>query len=73
VIYAPGDSVTYTLTSPTNKLFDGYTKDGTSSGLYYAGARFYSADLGRFLSPDPVGGNYANPQSLNPYSYVRNL
>jgi RHS repeat-associated protein len=35
----------------------------------YAGARFHSADLGRFLSPDPVGGNYANPQSLNPYSY----
>lgn len=58
--------------SPTNKLFDGYTKDGTSSGLYYADARFYSADLGRFLSPDPVGGSLANPQSLNPYAYVRN-
>jgi RHS repeat-associated protein len=66
------ESTPPTSPSPTDKMFDGYTKDGTSSGLYYAGARFYSADLGRFLSPDPVGGNYANPQSLNPYSYVRN-
>ncbi len=70
--YPYGQTWTQESTSPTNKMFDGYTKDGTSSGLYYAGARFYSADLGRFLSPDPVGGNYANPQSLNPYSYVQN-
>jgi hypothetical protein len=28
--------------------------------------------MGRFISPDPVGGNFNNPQSLNRYSYVMN-
>jgi RHS repeat-associated protein len=71
--YPFGQTWTQENSSPTDKMFDGYTKEGgVSSGLYYAGARFYSADVGRFLSMDAVGGNYRDPQSLNPYSYVQN-
>ena len=34
--------------------------------------RFYSQNLGRWLSSDVVAGNVANPQSLNRYAYVLN-
>jgi len=34
--------------------------------------RHYSPGLGRWLSPDPVGGDVTNPQSLNRYPYVLN-
>jgi RHS repeat-associated protein len=35
-------------------------------------ARYYSATVGRFFSPDPVLGNLLRPQSLNRYAYVSN-
>jgi uncharacterized protein RhaS with RHS repeats len=35
-------------------------------------ARYYSSNLGRFLSVDPVGGKVGSSQSWNRYSYVRN-
>ena len=34
--------------------------------------RLQSHNLGRWLSPDPLGGNVTNPQSLNRYAYVIN-
>ena len=34
--------------------------------------RHYSPNLGRWLSPDPMGGDITNPQSLNRYAYVLN-
>jgi RHS repeat-associated protein len=34
--------------------------------------RLQSPNLGRWLSPDPLGGDIANPQSLNRYAYVMN-
>jgi RHS repeat-associated protein len=34
--------------------------------------RHYSPNLGRWLSPDPMGGDLTNPQSLNRYPYVLN-
>ncbi len=50
------------------------------SGLDYFGARYYSNGLGRFLTPDWAAkatavpyADYADPQSLNLYTYVRNL
>jgi len=50
--------------------FTGQHRDGT--GLLYYGARYYDSALGRFLSGDTVGGSMSDPQSWNPYSYVRN-
>ena len=36
------------------------------------GARYYESNLGRFLSPDSVGGHLENPQTLNLYAYAGN-
>jgi RHS repeat-associated protein len=38
----------------------------------FAQFRTDSPGLGRWLSPDPVGGDITNPQSLNRYAYVLN-
>jgi len=35
-------------------------------------ARFYSPALGRFVQPDSIIPNPANPQSWNRFSYVLN-
>jgi RHS repeat-associated protein len=43
-----------------------YTDD-----LYSLYARWYFPSMARFLSPDPVRGDPAQPQSLNLYAYVR--
>ena len=60
--YQPGDPATFTF---TNKQLD---QDG---GLdwYYFGARFYDAEVGRFLGVDPLAGKYP---ALNPYHYTKN-
>lgn len=41
----------------------------SETGLYYYKARYYSAKLGRFLQPDPIG--YGGG-SLNLYEYATN-
>jgi len=51
--------------------FTGKERD-SESGLDYFGARYYGSALGRFSSPDPIGGHYTDPQTLNKYAYVRN-
>jgi RHS repeat-associated protein len=59
--------------------FTGKERD-SETGLDYFGARYYSNGLGRFISADwsatPIPVPYADfgdPQSLNQYSYVRNI
>ena len=42
------------------------------SGNDYFGARYFGSSMGRFLSPDPLGGELINPQSLNRYAYALN-
>jgi len=42
------------------------------SGLDNFEARYLGSSLGRFMSPDPMGGDTNDPQSLNRYAYVRN-
>jgi RHS repeat-associated protein len=59
-----------TGTLPTDKKFTGQRLDAT--GLYYYGARYYDASIGRFISPDTIVPDPANPQSLNRYSYCLN-
>jgi RHS repeat-associated protein len=66
-LYCTGGS----LTSPTEHHFTGKERD-SESGLDYFGARYMSSSMGRFMSPDPVGGSLSNPQTLNRYAYVVN-
>jgi len=50
----------------------GFTGEQTSAGLLYLRARFYDPEVGRFLSRDPFPGFPQQPDTLNPYPYVRN-
>lgn len=49
--------------------FTGYVKDA-ESGLYYARARYYDPELGRFITQDPVEGSLLEPPSLHRYLYA---
>jgi RHS repeat-associated protein len=51
--------------------FTGKERD-SESGLDNFGARYDSSSIGRFMTPDPLGGHYEDPQTLNKYAYVRN-
>jgi RHS repeat-associated protein len=42
--------------------FTGKERD-TESGLDYFGARYYGSSMGRFMSPDPSGLEYADPKN----------
>lgn len=64
--------------SSSNYKFTGKERD-SESGLDYFGARYYTSNMGRFMSPDWSAGPQAvpyadlsDPQSLNLYGYVRN-
>lgn len=56
---------------PTDFTYTGQKMD-VSDGLMYYGARYYDAQLGRFISADTIVPSAANPQNLNRYSYVLN-
>ena len=69
-----GDSNHYKFTGKERDELPG------ESGLDYFGARYYSNGLGRFVTPDWAAkatavpyAEFADPQSLNLYSYVRNI
>ena len=51
--------------------FTGKERD-SESGLDNFGARYDSSSMGRFMSPDPLGGHQEDPQTLNKYVYARN-
>ncbi len=57
-----------------NTTRDGYTGhemlDGV--GLVHMNGRVYDPTIGRFLSVDPLIGDLADSQSVNPYAYVGN-
>lgn len=53
--------------------FTGEQKDEWPQAEYlYLRSRFYDPKIGRFLSKDPLKGYFAQPLSLNPYTYVIN-
>ena len=52
--------------------YGGFRRWQIDIGLYLSPNRFYPPTLGRWLTPDPLGGDIMNPQSLNRYSYVTN-
>jgi len=55
----------------TTYKFTGQRLDD-STGLYYYGARYYDAAIGRFVQADSIVPSPGNPQALNRYSYVYN-
>jgi RHS repeat-associated protein len=61
----------YTNTCSQNYKFTGKERD-SESNLDNFGARYNSSSMGRFMSPDPMGGHPEDPQTLNRYAYVRN-
>ncbi len=59
------------LYASTAYRFTGKERD-SESGLDNFGARYHASTMGRFMSPDRVGGHQEDPQTLNKYAYVRN-
>jgi RHS repeat-associated protein len=57
--------------SNNSHRFTGHERD-KETGLDYMMARYYEAGLGRFMSPDPLRGHLADPQTLNRYVYAGN-
>jgi len=55
---------------PSPLHFTGKQRDA-ETGLDYFGARYNASQLGRFMTPDPLGGHLVEPQTLNGYVYVR--
>ncbi|MFT4046644.1 MAG: RHS repeat-associated core domain-containing protein [Solimonas sp.] len=51
--------------------YTGHAYDN-ETGLTYMQARFYDAEVGRFLSPDPAGFSDQSPFTFNRYSYAAN-
>jgi RHS repeat-associated protein len=74
--YPFGGERAYTTSCSQNYKFTAKERD-SESNLDNFGARYFSSQYGRFMSPDPssVGGDLVeseNPQSWNMYSYVIN-
>ncbi len=61
----------YASVTSTDFTYTGQ-RDLSGTGVMDYDARFYSPWLGRFLQPDTIIPDLANPQSLNRFSYVLN-
>jgi RHS repeat-associated protein len=73
-----GGELQFVNSDSNHYKFTGKERD-SETGLDYFGARYYSNGLGRFVTPDWAAkatavpyAEFADPQSLNLYSYVRN-
>ncbi|HEV2350588.1 MAG TPA: RHS repeat-associated core domain-containing protein [Terriglobia bacterium] len=74
-----GERTPYVNTCAQNYKFAGMERD-PETGDDHTQFRQYASNLGRWLSPDPLGGDITNssgdepggPQSLNRYAYVMN-
>lgn len=66
-VYLKSASGLAAYTGSTTRLFTGREFE-REIGLYYYRARYYSPELGRFVSRDPVG----QADQVNLYSYVMN-
>ena len=77
--YPWGGELQFVNNDSNHYKFTGKERD-SESGLDYFGARYYSNGLGRFITPDWAAkamavpyAEFADPQSLNLYSYARNV
>ena len=55
----------------TEHHFTGKERDA-ESGLDNFPARYFTSNMGRWMTPDIMGGHVADPQTLNKYAYARN-
>jgi RHS repeat-associated protein len=71
--YRPYGSPLGNATPPTNAddRFAGHRSD-PDNDLIYMGARYYSPQLGRFISPDPIIPGAYEPRATNLYAYANN-
>ncbi len=58
----------FTNVAGNTHQFTGHERD-LATGIDYMHYRFYGSSMGRFMVPDNISGNMANPQSWNLYSY----
>jgi len=72
---------TFTTATPgsnpsiSSRGFTGHRHNNTGTnnlGLIYMNARYYMPEIGRFISPDTIVPDPANPQSYNRYAYSYN-
>jgi RHS repeat-associated protein len=77
--YPWGGELQFVNNDSNHYKFTGKERD-SETGLDYFGARYYSNGLGRFITPDWAAkatavpyAEFSDPQSLNLYSYVRNV
>ncbi len=77
--YPWGGELQFVSNDSNHYKFTGKEWDA-ESGLDYFGARYYSNGLGRWITPDWAAkatavpyAEFADPQTLNLYAYVRNL
>jgi RHS repeat-associated protein len=68
--YPYGGEIAVSGSDPNHYKFTAKERD-SESGLDYFGARHYASTMGRFVSPDSLGGHLFDPP-FNKYSYVRN-
>jgi RHS repeat-associated protein len=69
--YPFGRANEFVNTSDPVHKFTGKERD-SESNLDNFGARYFTSQVGRFMSPDRFGGLTSDPQSLNRYAYVVN-
>ncbi|MBT2143981.1 MULTISPECIES: RHS repeat-associated core domain-containing protein [unclassified Rhodanobacter] len=70
--YTPyGVSVPSMGAAPNGVGYTGHVSD-PETGLVYMQARYYDAEVGRFLSVDPVGPSSGDGFGFNRYAYVNN-
>ncbi len=71
----PGSNVNPLI---SDRGFTGHVHDNTGAyptqnlGLIYMNARYYLPEIGRFISPDSIVPEPANPQSYNRFAYAGN-
>ena len=76
IAYRPFGNVAHSDGTVDSRTYSVHPFD-EESGLYYMRRRYYSPEIGRFLTPDPLVLHQpqkllGNPKALHPYIYVAN-
>jgi len=72
ILFYPWGQNTWELWGSGGYNFAGMPYYDTTTNTSLTLNRLQSPGLGRWLSPDPLGGDITDPQSLNRYAYVLN-